>query len=94
MEELELMSTSVVDDTALLNHCANENSRIHMTIYVMPMKAGQVFEALLFNPVTNDTKRGDMDLYLNWGDCPLMDENIDAAENGYWPEDNEDERIE
>jgi len=42
MEELELMSTSVVDDTALLNHCSSE-SDIHMTVYVMPMLAGQTF---------------------------------------------------
>jgi len=44
-----------------------------MTVYVMPMVAGQVFEVVLRNVETDNTQRGDIDMYLNWGDCPLMD---------------------
>lgn len=75
MEELELMETSVVDDTALINHCSSSatDQENHMTVYVMPMVAGQVFEVVLRNVETDNTQRGDIDMYLNWGDCPLMD---------------------
>jgi len=57
MEELEKMSTSVIDDTALLNHCSGSETDMknHMTVYVMPMKAGQVFEATLTNIMTENT---------------------------------------
>lgn len=44
-EEMDLMSGSVVDDTGLLNQCSEEDSQ--MAVYVMPMVAGQVFEATL-----------------------------------------------
>jgi len=48
-DELELMATSVVEDTGLLTHCSTDETddKNHMTVYVMPMVAGQVFEATL-----------------------------------------------
>jgi hypothetical protein len=73
--ELELMATSVIDDTGLLTHCSAEGTddKDHMTVYVMPMVAGQVFEATLRGVESNNTKGSDLDLYFNWGDCPLID---------------------
>ena len=83
MEELELMSTSVIDDTGLLNHCSasETDEKNHMTVYAMPMVAGQVFEATVRNVESNNTKNSDLDLYFNWGDCPLMDEYVESGEN-------------
>jgi len=85
--EVELMATSVVDDTALLTHCSwsDTDQKNHMTVYVMPMIAGQVFEATLRGVNSDNTNEGDLDMYLSWGDCPLWGgedpEYSEAGEN-------------
>jgi len=51
------MATSVIDDTGLLNHCSKDSTdeKDHMTVYVMPMVAGQTFEATLRGVESNNT---------------------------------------